>query len=411
MGILVDEGKVKWDDPVAKHLPDFKLYDPYVTREIRIRDLFTHNTGVGNADFLWAFMTIPSDDVLKKMALVKPAYSLRSSFVYQNIFYLAAGKVIEKITGKPWSEFIRERIFSPLTMTRTVTSYKEALKMGNMTSAHYKIEGKPTLIEHFSADEIGPAGSVWSCIDDMGKWVACMLDSSKYSGGRLVAANTWAELFKPQVIVPESQFYPSMQLTKPNWKTYGLGWFQHDYKGSKVNFHTGSLDGAVAIIGQLPAYNLGVYVFANLDHAELRHAIMYKTFDLFGTGGTRDWSADLQKVYAGIQAEGEKQLAMFEAKRQTGTSPSVAASEFAGHYKDELYGEVIVETKGNEISINVNNMVKASLSHWHFNTYRGFTNRKWWGKTNATFTLSDDGDVASVTIDGFEFKKALDLTY
>lgn len=405
MGMLVDEGKVNWNDPVIKHLPDFKLFDPYVTREIKIRDLFTHNTGVGNTDFLWGMMNIPSDEVLKKMAFVKPSYSLRSSFVYQNIFYLAAGKVMEKITGKPWGVFIKERIFSPLAMTRTVPSYKEAVKLSNMTSPHFKIDGIVTIIEHSSADEIGPAGSVWSSIDDMGKWIACMLDSSKYSGGRLVRANTWTELFKPQVVVPESQFYPSMHLTKPNWMTYAFGWFQHDYKGSKVNFHTGSLDGVVAIAGQLPAYDLGVYVFANLDHAELRHAIMYKTFDLFGVGGNRDWSADLQKVYDTIQANGEKKQADFDANRQSGTSPSVPAEKFAGSYNDELYGEVIVENGPDGLSIHVNNKIKASLSHWHYNTFRGFTNKKWWGKLNASFDLNDNGEVASVNIDGLEFKK------
>jgi CubicO group peptidase (beta-lactamase class C family) len=105
MAMLVDEGKVKWDDAVIKHLPDFQLYDPYVTRELKIRDLFTHNSGVGNADFFWSIMSIPGDEVLSKMKMVKPSYSLRSSFIYQNIFYLYAGKVIEKVSGQPWEEF------------------------------------------------------------------------------------------------------------------------------------------------------------------------------------------------------------------------------------------------------------------------------------------------------------------
>ena len=112
--MLVDEGKVKWDDLVVTFLPELQLYDPSVTREIKIRDLFIHDTGLGNADFLWASMDIPSDEVLRKMREVKPSYSMRSSFIYQNIFYLAAGKVIEKISGKPWDQFIRERIFNPL---------------------------------------------------------------------------------------------------------------------------------------------------------------------------------------------------------------------------------------------------------------------------------------------------------
>ncbi len=114
MGMLVDEGKVKWDDPVVNYLPELQLYDPAATREIKIRDLFIHDTGVGNADYFWIYMDPSSDDILKKLKDVKPSYSIRSSFIYQNIFYLAAGKVIEKVSGKPWDQFIRERIFTPL---------------------------------------------------------------------------------------------------------------------------------------------------------------------------------------------------------------------------------------------------------------------------------------------------------
>lgn len=125
LGMLVDEGKLRWDDPVTNYLPDFQLYEPAVTRELRVRDLLIHNTGVGNADMLWAAMQIPSDEILHRMRLIKPAYSLRAGFIYQNIMYLAAGKVIEKLSGMPWESFIRTRIFEPLNMRRTKALFKE----------------------------------------------------------------------------------------------------------------------------------------------------------------------------------------------------------------------------------------------------------------------------------------------
>ncbi len=120
MGMLVDEGKIKWDDLVITYLPEYQLFDPAATRELRIRDLFTHNSGVGNTDFLWVMMDVPAKEILNRMRLVHPSYSLRSSFIYQNIFYIAAGQVIEKVSGKPWEVFIQERIFTPLGMSRTV---------------------------------------------------------------------------------------------------------------------------------------------------------------------------------------------------------------------------------------------------------------------------------------------------
>jgi CubicO group peptidase (beta-lactamase class C family) len=404
MGILVDEGKISWNDPVLKHLPEFQLYDPFVTREIRIRDLFLHNTGVGNADFLWGIMDIPSDDVLQKMRDVKPSYSLRSSFIYQNIFYLAAGKVIQKVSGKPWNVFIRERIFQPLGMTRTFPLIAD-VKDPNQTKPHYKVEGKITVIEHTNADEIGPAGSVWSCVDDMGKWMRVMIDSSKYSGGRLLSAATWTEMFKPQTLVPPGEFYPTATLTKPNWTTYGLGWFQHDYKGRKVNFHTGSLAGEIAIHAQLPDEKLGVYVFGNYDHAEIRHALVYKTFDLFALGGNRDWSAEFLKLYGNIQAGSDKEEKAFEAKRALNTKPSLELKEYAGTYSDPLYGTAAITLEGDQLTVEVNKFLRAKFSHWHYDIFRGWYDKKWYGKGNLSFSIGTDGSIKTVNVDGIVFTK------
>jgi len=177
MGMLVDEGKIGWDDPVIQYLPEYQLYDPYVTRELKIRDLFLHNSGVGNADFVWTLMHIPVDEIFRKMKQVKPSYSFRGGFIYQNIFYIAAGEVIKRVSGKPWEVYIQERIFTPLGMTRTAPMLKH-IPDANQTRPHIKIENTITAIEYTKDDYIGPAGSVWSSIDDMGKWVVCMLDSS-----------------------------------------------------------------------------------------------------------------------------------------------------------------------------------------------------------------------------------------
>ncbi len=405
MGILADEGKVNWDDRVISYLPDFQLSDPYATRELRIRDLFIHNSGVGNADFLWSAMNIPTDEVLRKMRDVPPSYSLRGSFIYQNIMYAAAGEVIGKVSGMPWHEFMRERLFKPLGMNRTFPFLREIINDTNRTQAHYKIEGKIQVIEHSSADAVGAAGSVWSCIDDMAKWVRCMLDSAKYEGGRLLSARTWTELFKPQTLVPASQFYPTARLTKPNWTTYSLGWFQHDYKGRKVNFHTGSLAGAIAIHGQLPEEKLGIYVFGNLDHAELRHALMYKAFDVFALGGNRDWSAEFLQLYRGIEADNEKRVKDFESKRVAGTQPSLPLDAYAGRYVSPLFGELIITREGDELVAVLNNFVRARFAHWHYDVFRGWYDKKWYGKQNLTFMLAPDGKIRQASFGPMEFSR------
>ncbi len=404
MAMLVDEGKVKWDDPVINYLPDFQLYDVYVTRELKIRDLFTHNSGVGNADFFWSIMKIPGDEVLSKMKMVKPSYSLRSSFIYQNIFYLYAGKVIEKVSGQPWEEFIQKRIFQPLGMTRTYPMLK-MVKDPNQSQPHHWVDNKIAVIERTNADAIGPAGSVWSCVDDMSKWAICMLDSSKYSGGRLVKSSTWVELFKPQVMVTANEFYPTAQLTKPNWTTYSLGWFQQDYMGKKINYHTGSLAGETAIHGQLPDSKLAIYIFGNYDHAEVRHALMFKAFDLFGTGGTRDWSGEFYTLYKNIQAGAAKAEKTFEEARVANTRPSLSMDEYTGRYTDPLYGEVIITRENDELILVANQYLKARVSHWHYDTFRGWYDKRWHGKLNVTFKLGANGKISTVSFDGLELKR------
>ena len=404
LGMLVDEGKLKWDDAVITHLPEYQLYDPAVTRDLRIRDLLTHNSGVGNTDFLWAMMDIPTREILYRMRLVKPSYPLRASFIYQNVFYIAAGQVIEKVSGKPWEIFVQDRIFTPLAMTRTAAKRKY-IKDDNQVRPHMEVDKKIKAIGYTKDDEVGAAGSVWSSIEDMGKWMACMLDSSKFSGGRLLKPATWAELFKPATLVPANEFYPTMKIIKPNWTTYGFGWFQHDYKGKKINYHTGSLDGLTAIHAQLPDQKLGVYVFENLDHAEFRHALVYKTFDLFALGGANDWSKEFLPLYADIKAKNEKQLSDFEAKRVLSTQPSLPLAEYAGKYADPLYGEVEVTVAGGGLNVNLNNVEKATLLHWHYDTFRGPFEKDWNGKLVAQFVLDVNGKVQKINIAGMELTK------
>jgi CubicO group peptidase (beta-lactamase class C family) len=166
--MLVDEGKLHWDDKVTDYLPDFQLYDPYVTRELTVRDLFLHDSGVGNTDFLWGTMNISANEILHRMRLVKPQYGFRAGFVYQNIFYMAAGKVIEKASGMPWETFIQQRIFKPLKMTRTVPTFSQSKGMPNQTEAHARVDSSIMVVEKDVTDAISPAGGVWSCVDDMG---------------------------------------------------------------------------------------------------------------------------------------------------------------------------------------------------------------------------------------------------
>jgi CubicO group peptidase (beta-lactamase class C family) len=403
--MLVDEGKLHWNDKVTDYLPDFQLYDPYVTRELTVSDLFLHDSGIGNTDYLWGTMNISSDEILHRMWLVKPQYGFRAGFVYQNIFYMAAGKVIEKASGMPWEAFIQKRIFTPLKMTRTVPVFSKSKGMPNQTAAHVKVDSTIIVIEKDMTDAIAPAGGVWSCVDDMAKWVNCMLDSSKYGNQRLLKPESWARLLKPQTFVSQEEFYPTARITKPHWITYGMGWFQQDYKGQKVDFHTGSLGGLVVINGMIVDKKIGVYVLANLDHAEVRHALMFKAFDYFALGGDRDWSKEFQTLYSGLRAKGEKAEKDYETKRVMNTHPTLDMKSYAGTYTDPLYGSVVITATGDKLSLNINQFLSAEATCWNYDTFRGPYARKEYGKVTASFSIDELGKISTVTVDGLTFAR------
>jgi CubicO group peptidase (beta-lactamase class C family) len=292
VGMLVDEGRLRWDDPVIRHLPGFLLSDPYLTREVTVRDLLTHRAGMPNTDFLWYRVEPAPGELLRRLAFARPETSLRSHFTYQNVMYHAAGELVTAVGGKPWAEFVKERIFDPLGMTDTLATSAGLDGRADVARPHFETDGRVEKIRLASVDAIPSAGAVWSSSDEMARWLAFLLAGGKQGGQALLSETTLAELFRPQMLIRDG-FYPSARLTKPHWTSYGLGWFQQDYDGRALDFHTGSIDGMVAICGLVRDEQLGVVVLANLDHAELRHAIMLRVLDAFGRGARRDWSAEL----------------------------------------------------------------------------------------------------------------------
>ena len=404
MGILVDQGKVNWDDLVIKYLPNFRLYEPYVTTQMRVRDLFLHNSGVGNTDYLWGMNILTGDETIERLQYVKPSYSFRSSFIYQNIFYHVAGKVIEKVSGETWADFVTAHIFKPLGMNRT-SPLLSRIADNNISEAHDMIDGKVQRITRDTADRVGAAGSVYSSIDDIAKWVKCMIDSSKYDGGRLVSANTWKTLLKPQTFVTEEGFYPTQQLTKPNFTTYALGWFQQDYKGQKLNFHTGSLAGEIAINGQMPALKTGVYVFANLDHAEARHALLFKAFDTYAVGGDTDWSTAFLKLYGGIKEKAAQQEKEDEAQRVLNTKPSFPLDAYVGTYTDMLYGTISISIENGSLQANNIKLGRGALTHFNFDTFTINWENKWQGKNKIQFLMNTLGKIEKLDFEGMQLAK------
>jgi CubicO group peptidase (beta-lactamase class C family) len=403
IGMLVDEKKLAWDDPVVKHLPWFQLSDPYLTREITVRDLLTHRAGLGNADYLWYGQETDPRDILRRVRLITPAYSLRSSFIYQNVMYAAAGAVIEAVSGQPWEQMIKARIFDPLGMNETIATAATLARQPNVAMPHDIIGGQVRVIENASVTGVAPAGSVWSSVNDMAKWSMLLLNQGKVGDRVLLKPETVEELFKPQTMVTDEAFYPTARLTKPKWKTYGLGWFQQDYRGRAVDFHTGSIDGMVAIHGLLRDARVGVYVLANRDHAELRHAIMLNVFDRFIGGAARDWSADLQTLYGDLQKQADAVRKKAEATRVTGTSPTLPLARYVGTYADPLYGDVVISMDGTHLRARYGGAYAGILEHWNYDTFQAKWDAAWRGTALATFAIDAQGRPSRLDVLGASF--------
>ena len=405
LGMLVDEKKLAWDDPVVKHLPWFQTKDPYLTRELTVRDLLTHRGGLGNADYLWYGQTTDAGEILRRVRFLEPSYSLRSSFVYQNVMYAAAGAVVEAASGQPWDQMLRARIFEPLRMTESIATAATLARQPNVARPHDIVDGTLRAIDNASVDGVAPAGSVWSSVHDLAKWTQMLIDEGKAGGKVLLQPQTVAELFKPQAMVTRDGFYPTARLTKPNWTTYGLGWFQQDYRGRAVNFHTGSIDGMVAIHALVRDERLGVYVLANRDHAELRHALMLNVIDRFTGGGGRDWSAELLQLYGDLQKTAEETRRKQDARRVTGTSPSLPLARYAGTYADPLYGDVVVTLDGQRLRARYGAAFDGLLEHWNYDTFRARWDAAWRGTAMLTFRLDTAGQPASLEALGGRFTR------
>lgn len=407
MGMLVDEGKLNWDDKVVDHLPYFKLSDPYSTADARIKDLFTHNLGVGNADALWIIDSVSVRETVRKFQFAKKTYPLRGGFTYQNIMYAVAGEVIAAVSGKPWNEFVKERIFNPLGMTRTQAIAKDIFSAGNYVTP-YLNDAEDGLVEvdYGFSDQIGPAGMICSTPHDISNYLTFLVNDGIYKSDTLVKPKTFKYLFEPHSFLGSSGIYPTNALTKPNWNTYGLGWFQQDYKGHKLDFHTGSLFGLVAIAGIMHDKNVAVYVFANLDHAELRHAIMYKAMDLYGfNDDSRDWHTEVFTLYEGFKKENNEVLKKKVAERAENTKPSLALEAYEGSYSNEMLGTVVVTTQDDTLQTNFNDFITYDTEHWHYDTFITNKDPRFREKLLIRFELDNDGKINQLDFMGEVFTK------
>ena len=397
VAMLVDEGKLKWDDPATKYLPGFELYDPYVTRELSVRDLLSHRSGLERGDLLWYGTEYDRDEVLRRARYLKPTWSLRSTFGYQNLMYLAAGQVIARVSGKSWDEFVRQRIFTPLGMTASGTSIRDLKEADNVASPHSEIEDKVEVIPWRNIDNIAPAGSINSNVVDMAQWVRLQLGQGAYQNQNLISSGAVKEMHTSQTVMraepPYSLWYP-----EAHFLNYGLGWFLSDYKGRKLVEHGGAIDGMRAEVALIPEEKLGLVILTNRGGTILPVALMYRILDAYLGAPPRDWSAEMLKTVKSLEEQGKAAQKKQEAERVKDTKPTLALEKYAGTYKNDLYGEVKVTHEQGKLNLRFGPAFIGEMEHWHYDTFRARFRGASASNVSVTFSLNAQGKIENATL-------------
>jgi CubicO group peptidase (beta-lactamase class C family) len=396
-GMLVDAGKMKWDDPASKYLPSFQLYDPYASREIRIRDLLSHRSGLGGADVMWYGTEYDRAEVLRRVRYLEPSSSFRSAYAYQNIMFLAAGEALASAAGMSWDRFIDQRIFEPLGMRTSNTSVNDLPAQPDVATPHQYLDGKAVPIAWRNIDNVAPAGSINSSAIEMAQWLRMLLGDGSYAGRKLLEPARLREITTPQTLMP---FEPDTLVPSTHFSLYGLGVAMRDYQGVKVLMHTGGIDGMLSLVAFVPERKVGLVVLTNMTgHNNLYTALMYRVLDSYLGAPARDWSRIFLTLTEAEEKRAATALARRDSARVMGTKPSLALERYAGTYENELYGKVVIALEQGRLVYRYGPMI-VDLDHWHYDTFRGKQRSASQLQPPAfyTFRLNTQGKVAELVL-------------
>lgn len=409
LAMLVDEGRLNWSDKVIEHLPSFRVKDPFVTAELTIGDLLTHNAGFEANNTPWV-RGLSTDETLARMKDLPQANSLRSRYQYNNLAYLVAGEVVEAVVDMPLGDFVKTRIWQPLGMTSSYYDWDQDIKDNpHRTSAHLKgPDGQPYLTPYDSIEEAGGAGMFNSTVEDHAKWLQFLLARGHWQGQQLVSEERFDEIFTPRVVF-SGPSYPAGGLTDSTFFTYGYGWFMQSFEGRKMMMHTGSMNGLNAINAIMPDEGVAMVALFNRGSSELRHALMYEIMDRF-TDGHSDikWSDETLAIYQERWAKGEDRYHAFLDHPADDAPASLPLNAYVGTYSNPVDGDVTVRLEKGQLMVDMPPKLFYRLKHHHHDTFLAYSvNQKEprYYQTRVQFDMNISGQVPSMTIRGDSFKR------
>jgi CubicO group peptidase (beta-lactamase class C family) len=413
LAILVDRGKIKWDDRVIDHMPWFRMYDPYVTREITIRDLLVHRSGLGlgAGDLLFVPRGgLSRKETVKRLAHIKPATSFRAAYAYDNILYAVAGQLIEEVTGKTWEKFMTEDVFRAGGMKTATSNYDDRLANPNRALTHARIggvvrgDGPMSMLDE--ADQLGaaamPAGGMALSANDLAQWLKIQLGKGALpGGGRLFSEAQANEMWKGVTPLPiGGGGQGPMAVLTPKFSSYALGWNVADYRGAKIISHGGAVFGSLAQVILLPEQDLGIALVVNAEEGYLLRGLSQTLIDHYmGVSAIPDWPALFTAQYA-RRIEGGKAAVSTAKAAPAASKPSLPLTGYAGTYRDAWYGDVAVTggADGLRIDFKTTPRMAGKLVHYQYDTFVTRFDDKALEPAYVTFALDADGKVARVTM-------------
>jgi CubicO group peptidase (beta-lactamase class C family) len=405
LAMLVDEGKLEWDDKVTKHLPNFRMYDAYVSQEMTVRDLLVHRSGLGlgAGDLLWWPTTnFTTDEIIERLRYVKPATSFRNSYAYDNLLYIVAGKIIALKSGKDWGATVRERILKPVGMSTTTTSLAEHAGKVNVSAPHSKINGTIAAVKPMPVANATGAVGINTNADDIARWMQVMIDGGvvgKDAQGkevRLYSQKQADEMFTAQTPIKIAEPKPPLAATKPNFFAYGLGMQLRDYKGRKLVMHGGALQGFYSRVVLVPEEKLGIAILTNAESGGAMTSLQYRLLDQYLGAAATDWIGRIHELETEATRKDLENQKKAGAARAAKSAPSLALSSYDGDYQDAWYGTVSIrQVAGKQVmSFSKTPDLTGTLEHFQHDTFIvRWKERNFNADAYVTFSLNPDGSI------------------
>ncbi|MCC9136555.1 serine hydrolase [Pontibacter silvestris] len=402
LGILVDQGKIKWEDKVTTYLPYLKLYDPYVTENLTIEDLLCHRVGFKtySGDLLWYNTTYSRPEILQRVRYLEPAYGFRNGYGYSNLMFIAAGEVIETVSGQKWESFIKEHFFQPLGMTRSYTSVNDLNGAGNVASPHgFDAKGKPYVTTFTAWDNWNPAAGIFTSVNQDAQWLRLQLNRGTYKGKRIFSEDASRNMWTAHNPFPVSKQSETVT-PSTHFSAAGLGWMLDDYEGRKVVAHGGGHEGMNSRTVLVPEENLGMVIFTNSMSSIMAPIASYTLDQFFGIVNGRDWSRfALEAHKAAKQANSNKE----PEKKVRKSKPTMELTAYAGTYNSQLYGNATVTIQNGQLVLQLvpAPALGGTLTYWQHDIF----NLSWKNNfalltpTNVRFLTGEDGKIAEMRLD------------